>query len=156
MGAFIGAIIAFLIVMMLAYRSEFQPTLLALLGIGISAFGSAIIQIIVVNSEMAVASSLTWLAGTTYAKGWSELGYYLLGPLIVFIPIVYLVSDRIHTLALGDDTAKGLGLNVVKTRFLLALLATIIAASSVATVGTIGFVGLIAPTYGKDLTRTCP
>ncbi|WP_277679934.1 iron ABC transporter permease [Gracilibacillus dipsosauri] len=151
LGAFIGAIIAFLIVMMLAYRSEFQPTLLALLGIGISAFGSAIIQIIVVNSEMAVASSLTWLAGTTYAKGWSELGYYLLGPLIVFIPIVYLVSDRIHTLALGDDTAKGLGLNVVKTRFLLALLATIIAASSVATVGTIGFVGLIAPHMARIL-----
>ncbi|WP_082631245.1 iron ABC transporter permease [Gracilibacillus massiliensis] len=151
LGAFTGAIIAFLIVMVLAYRADFQPALLALLGIGVSAFGSAIIQIIVVRSDMAVASALTWLSGTTYAKSWTELLYYLVGPLIILVPIVFLVSDRIHTLALGDDTAKGLGLPVLKTRFYLALLASIVAAASVATVGTIGFVGLIAPHVARML-----
>ncbi|QGH34148.1 iron chelate uptake ABC transporter family permease subunit [Gracilibacillus salitolerans] len=151
LGAFIGALIAFLVVMLLAYRAEFQPALLALLGIGISAFGSAVIQIIVVRSDMAVASALTWLSGTTYAKTWTELTYYLVGPLIILVPIVYLVSDRIHTLALGDDTAKGLGLSVLKTRFYLALLASVVAAASVATVGTIGFVGLIAPHVARLL-----
>ncbi|SHM94632.1 iron complex transport system permease protein [Gracilibacillus kekensis] len=150
-GAFTGAIIAFLIVMVLAYRADFQPALLALLGIGVSAFGSAIIQIIVVRSDMAVASALTWLSGTTYAKSWTELLYYLVGPLIILVPIVFLISDRIHTLALGDDTAKGLGLPVLKTRFYLALLASIVAAASVATVGTIGFVGLIAPHVARML-----
>ncbi len=134
LGAFMGAIIAFLIVMVLAYRADFQPALLALLGIGISAFGSAIIQIIVVRSDMGVASALTWLSGTTYAKSWTELFYFLIGPLVILVPIVYIVSDRIHTLALGDDTAKGLGLPVLKTRFYLALLASIVAAASVATV----------------------
>ncbi len=151
LGAFIGALIAFIVVMLLAYRAEFQPALLALLGIGISAFGSAVIQIIVVRSDMAVASALTWLSGTTYAKTWTELTYYLVGPLIILVPIVYLVSDRIHTLALGDDTAKGLGLSVLKTRFYLALLASVVAAASVATVGTIGFVGLIAPHVARLL-----
>ncbi|WP_091484965.1 iron ABC transporter permease [Gracilibacillus orientalis] len=145
LGAFIGALAAFLVVMLLAYRAAFQPALLALLGIGVSAFGSAVIQIMVVRSDMAVASALTWLSGTTYATSWTELNYYLLGPLLILVPIVYLVSDRIHTLALGDDTAKGLGLSVWKTRFNLALLASVVAAASVATVGTIGFVGLIAP-----------
>ncbi|WP_018930944.1 iron ABC transporter permease [Gracilibacillus lacisalsi] len=151
LGAFIGAIAAFIVVMVLAYRAEFQPALLALLGIGISAFGSAVIQIMVVRSDMAVASALTWLSGTTYAKSWSELVYYLVGPLIILVPIVYLVSDRIHTLGLGDDTAKGLGLSVLKTRFYLALLASVVAAASVATVGTIGFVGLIAPHVARLL-----
>ncbi len=151
LGAFIGAITAFLFVMILAYRAEFQPTLLALLGIGVSAFGSAIIQIIVVRSDMAVASALTWLSGTTYAKSWTELMYYLLVPLLILVPIVYVVSDRIHTLSLGDDTAKGLGLHVLKTRFYLALLGSIVAAASVAAVGTIGFVGLIAPHVARML-----
>ncbi|MFD2655451.1 iron ABC transporter permease [Gracilibacillus thailandensis] len=151
LGAFIGAIVAFIVVMVLAYRAEFQPALLALLGIGISAFGSAVIQIMIVRSDMAVASALTWLSGTTYAKSWSELVYYLVGPLIILVPIVYLVSDRIHTLGLGDDTAKGLGLSVLKTRFYLALLASVVAAASVATVGTIGFVGLIAPHVARLL-----
>ncbi|UOQ85240.1 iron ABC transporter permease [Gracilibacillus salinarum] len=151
LGAFLGAVIAFLIVMALAYKADFQPALLALLGIGVSAFGSAVIQIIVVQSDMAVASALTWLSGTTYATSWTELVYYLLGPLVILVPLVYIVSDRIHTLALGDDTAKGLGLAVVKTRFYMALLASLVAAASVATVGTIGFVGLIAPHVARLL-----
>ncbi len=151
LGAFLGAMIAFIVIMILAYRADFQPSLLALLGIGISAFGSAIIQIIIVRSNMAVASALTWLSGTTYAKSWEELLYYLLGPFLLLIPIILLVNHLIQTLSLGDETAKGLGLNVLKTRFFLALLGSIIAAASVATVGTIGFVGLIAPHVARML-----
>ncbi|MDL4839308.1 iron ABC transporter permease [Aquibacillus rhizosphaerae] len=145
LGAFVGAIVAFLVVMGLSYRANFQPTLLALLGIGISAFGSAIIQILVVQADMSVASALTWLSGTTYAKSWNELFSYLLWPMVIVVPILYFQIRNIDTLSLGDDTAKGLGMNVMNTRFLMALLASLLAAASVAAVGTIGFVGLIAP-----------
>ncbi|CQR46500.1 Iron(3+)-hydroxamate import system permease protein FhuB [Paraliobacillus sp. PM-2] len=145
LGAFGGALLAFLIVMLLSYRAKFQPTLLALLGIGVSAFGSAIIQMLVVNADMGVASALTWLAGSTYAKSWSELFTYLVGPFLLVIPILLIQMRQMATLALGDDTAKGLGMRVTQTRFLLALWASLLAAASVAAVGSIGFVGLIAP-----------
>ncbi|UFT99878.1 iron ABC transporter permease [Radiobacillus kanasensis] len=151
MGAFIGAVIAFLVVMGLSYRAQFQPTLLALLGIGISAFGSAIIQILVVQADMSVASALTWLSGTTYAKSWDELFSYLLWPMVIILPILYLQIRNIDTLSLGDDTAKGLGMRVMTTRFNMALLASLLAAASVAAVGTISFVGLIAPHVSRML-----
>ena len=48
-------------------------------------------------------------------------------------------------LALGDDVARGLGVNVEKTKFVLTLLAALLAASAVSVVGMLGFVGLIIP-----------
>ncbi|MCT2536047.1 iron ABC transporter permease [Aquibacillus koreensis] len=151
LGAFAGAIVAFFIVMGLSYRAKFQPTILALLGVGISAFGSAVIQILVVEADMSVASALTWLSGTTYAKSWNELFNYLLWPMIIIIPILYFQIRNIETLSLGDDTAMGLGMRVMSTRFVLALIASLVAAASVAAVGTIGFVGLMAPHLARML-----
>jgi ferric hydroxamate transport system permease protein len=150
-GAFIGALVSFLIIMFLSNRSNFQPSVVALLGIGISAFGSAIIQIIVVDAKLGVASALTWLSGSTYARGWAELLQYLLIPVLVLLPILFMQMKKLDVLSIGDDAAAGLGLKVKATRFLLAALATLLAASAVSTVGTIGFVGLIAPHLARML-----
>ncbi|SFL49092.1 iron ABC transporter permease [Salibacterium qingdaonense] len=144
-GAMAGAILFFCIVMLLAVRAGFQPATLALLGIGVSAFGSAVIQILVVQADVTVTSALTWLSGTTYAKGWSEITAYLIWPLLFVIPFLLLRIRVLDTLALGDDTAAGLGLKVTRTRFQMALAAAVLAAFSVAAVGSIGFIGLIAP-----------
>lgn len=150
-GAMIGSFVFFIVVMLLAIRAKFQPTILALLGIGVSAFGSAIIQILVVQSDLGVAAALTWLSGTTYAKGWTEFFYYLIWPIVITFPLLVLRISILDTLSLGDDTAKGLGLRVMSSRFQLAFLATILAAFSVAAVGAIGFVGLIAPHFARLL-----
>ncbi|WP_371069384.1 iron ABC transporter permease [Sediminibacillus sp. JSM 1682029] len=151
LGAFIGALAAFLVVMGLSYRANFQPSLLALLGIGVSAFGSAIIQIVVVQADMAVASALTWLSGSTYAKSWEALLYYLLGPMLLLVPLLYLQIRNLNVLSLGDETAKGLGMKVSRTRFYMALIASLLAAASVSAVGTISFVGLLAPHAARIL-----
>ncbi|WP_404452380.1 iron ABC transporter permease [Virgibacillus necropolis] len=150
-GAMIGSFVFFMVVMLLAIRAKFQPTILALLGIGVSAFGSAIIQILVVKSDLGVAAALTWLSGTTYAKGWTEFTHYLIWPIVIIFPLLWLRISLLDTLSLGDDTAKGLGLRVMSSRFQLAFLATVLAAFSVAAVGAIGFVGLIAPHVARLL-----
>ncbi|WP_042142023.1 iron ABC transporter permease [Paucisalibacillus sp. EB02] len=150
-GAIIGAFLFFILIMILAIRAKFQPTILALLGIGISALGSAIIQILVVQSDLAVASALTWLSGSTYARGWAEFFQLLIWPIVILFPILLYRLRGMDILAFGDDTAKGLGVNVMSTRFELAFYATVLAAFSVAAVGTIGFVGLIAPHFSRLL-----
>lgn len=150
-GAMAGSLVFFLFVMLMAIRAQFKPTILALLGIGVSAFGSAIIQILVVQADMGVASALTWLSGTTYARGWSELINLLIWPILILVPLLFMRIRILDTLSLGDDTAKGLGVNVMRTRFQLALIATVLAAFSVAAVGSIGFIGLIAPHLSRLL-----
>lgn len=144
-GAMAGSILFFFLVMLFAVRAGFQPAILALLGIGVSAFGSAVIQVLVVQADITVTSALTWLSGTTYAKGWSEITTYLIWPIAVVFPFLFMRISISDTLSLGDDTAKGLGMKVMAARFQLAFSAAVLAAFCVAAVGSIGFIGLIAP-----------
>ena len=54
-------------------------------------------------------------------------------------------SEKLNILALGDETAKGLGLKVERVRFIFIALAALLAAAAVSIAGLLGFVGLIAP-----------
>ncbi|WP_416148012.1 iron ABC transporter permease [Salipaludibacillus sp. HK11] len=150
-GAIIGAFIAVAIVMVLSFKTNFQPAVMALMGIGISAVGSAIIQILIVRFNLNAAVALTWLSGSTYARGFHELQWFLIGPLIIVVPIAFYLIRQIDFLALGDETAIGVGLNVTFTRWSMIFLATVIAACAAAAAGTIGFVGLVAPHMARML-----
>ncbi|MGN0587536.1 MAG: FecCD family ABC transporter permease, partial [Oscillospiraceae bacterium] len=66
---------------------------------------------------------------------------YTVGGLILAV----LFADKLNILVLGDDTARGLGLNVELTRLAFTALAALLAASAVSVVGLLGFVGLIVP-----------
>ena len=54
-------------------------------------------------------------------------------------------SHYLNILQLGDDMAKGLGVNVEVTRIVLTAIAALLAASAVSVVGLLGFVGLVIP-----------
>ncbi|HEX5540776.1 MAG TPA: iron ABC transporter permease [Micromonospora sp.] len=54
-------------------------------------------------------------------------------------------AGRLDILALGDDTAAVLGLDVRRTRIVVTVLAVLLSAAAVTLVGPVGFVGLCAP-----------
>ncbi|MFE1256295.1 iron ABC transporter permease [Streptomyces fungicidicus] len=64
-----------------------------------------------------------------------------------------LIARRIDALALGDDTARGLGVPVRATRVTAVVLATLLSAAAVTLAGPIGFVGLCAPALARPLAR---
>lgn len=64
-----------------------------------------------------------------------------------------LTARRIDALALGDDTARGLGVPVRATRVTVVVLATLLSAAAVTLAGPIGFVGLCAPALVRPLAR---
>ncbi|MDN3272469.1 iron ABC transporter permease [Streptomyces sp. MA15] len=64
-----------------------------------------------------------------------------------------LVARRVDALALGDDTARGLGVPVRATRVTAVVLATLLSAAAVTLAGPIGFVGLCAPALARPLAR---
>lgn len=143
-AAFTGALGAALLIFAISRRGGMQPAKVALIGMAVSAFGSAVIQALVVKAQLRVASALTWLSGSTYARGWEELGWLLAWP-AVLLPLAWWLARRLDLLALGDASATGLGISAQRTRLLGGLLGAALAASAVATVGTVGFVGLLAP-----------
>lgn len=56
-----------------------------------------------------------------------------------------LLSGDMNVLALGEETARSLGLNVERCRMLLILTAAVLAGASVSFCGLVGFVGLLVP-----------
>ena len=59
-----------------------------------------------------------------------------------------------NILQLGDDTAKGLGLNTELTRVVFTAIAAVLAASAVSVAGLLGFVGLIVPHVARLIIGT--
>lgn len=139
-----GGIAAFAIVYVAAWSNGVSPTRLALVGVAMSAFGAAIINLLVVKSGLRVAQALVWLSGSTYARSWDEV-LRLAPAVIVITPLAWLVARELDFLALGDDLSRGLGQMVERSRLISLSLAVALAAAAVSVVGTIGFVGLIGP-----------
>ncbi|WP_318153849.1 Fe(3+)-hydroxamate ABC transporter permease FhuB [Paenibacillus vietnamensis] len=143
-GAFAGAVLVSAIVFWLGRKSGFQPAVVALLGLGVSAVGSAIVQILVIRMKLTVASALVWLAGTTYARTWEDFWQLIYWP-VILLPIAWLLARKIDVLQFSDATVTNLGLKVDRTRLWVGGLGVALAAAAVSVVGSIGFVGLIAP-----------
>jgi ferric hydroxamate transport system permease protein len=144
LAAFAGAVACAAIVFLFSAKGGLQPAMLALIGLAVSAMGSAAIQLLVIKAELRAAVALAWIAGSTYARGWSDLLRLLPWPLLL-LPIAWLQARRLDILALGDDSAAGVGLPITRSRLWLALMGVALAAAAVSTVGTVGFVGLLAP-----------
>lgn len=64
---------------------------------------------------------------------------------IVGILIALGLARSLNTVALGDDLARALGVNLTRTRVLSIVAVTLLCGSATATAGPIGFVGLVVP-----------
>lgn len=150
LGATLGAVLALGIILVTAWKNNFQPMLVALMGIAISAFGSAATQVFVVKAKLAVASALVWLSGSTYGKGWEDVQFALILFVLFIGPAIY-ITRSLDTLTFGDDVAAGLGLNIRSTRVWALIIGVAISTVAVSVVGTIGFIGLVAPHIARRL-----
>lgn len=142
--AFAGAMLAAVCIYILAWKDGIRPVRIILAGVAISAFlGSGISALMIFYSDR-VHSALLWMVGGLAARSWPHvdiiLPYAVLGFILACVGARYL-----NILQLGDDIAKGLGINVELTRVLLTAVAALLAASAVSVAGLLGFVGLIVP-----------
>lgn len=143
-AAFIGAVIAFGVVYVAAWQDGVAPARLALVGIAVSAFCAAGINLLVVKSKLQVAQALVWLAGSTYARQWDEVWQLLAFP-VILLPLGWLFARKLDVMALGEDLPRILGMRLQASRGVILAIAVALAAAAVSTVGTISFVGLISP-----------
>ncbi|MEK8229191.1 iron chelate uptake ABC transporter family permease subunit [Oerskovia sp. M15] len=94
-------------------------------------------------------------SGSIVQSGTSQVT--LAAPLVVLgLGGLILVAHRLDLLALGDDTATVLGIDVRGTRVVTILLAVLLSATAVTVAGPIGFVGLCAPVIVRLVARKVP
>ncbi len=147
-ATFIGALIATFLVYFIAKRTRASKTSIVLSGVAVSSFLNAIIDTILIIKPDSAMSRTYFLIG-----GFSGVTVADLRLPVLFIVISVVIAlgfgYDMNILSLGDETAKSLGLNVVRYRFLLIVVASLLAGSAISIAGLIGFVGLIVPHIGR-------
>ncbi|SFE84651.1 iron complex transport system permease protein [Paenibacillus catalpae] len=143
-AAFLGAVIALVILLLLSKRMTLSPSSFALVGVAVGAVFQAGIQYLLVKHPSDVNMALLWMSGSLWGRDWQDV-LSLLPWIAILTPLVWLSYPKLNVLQLGDEGSAALGMNVPRQRFLLLALAALLTGSSVAAVGSIGFIGLIAP-----------
>lgn len=92
-----------------------------------------------------------WLLGSLAAVTPQDAGWAAAGILLPLIPL-WLVRWRMDLLALPEDEARALGVNIRSLRALVIVCATLMTASAVAIAGVIGWIGLVVPHGARLLT----
>ena len=142
--AFVGAMLAAICIYILAWKNGIKPVRIILAGVAVSAFLSAGISGLMIFYSDRVHGALMWMVGGLAARSWPHvsiiLPYAIIGLVLALASAYYL-----NILQLGDEMARGLGVNVEVTRIVMTAIAALLAASAVSVVGLLGFVGLVVP-----------
>jgi iron complex transport system permease protein len=149
LAAFAGATGAVLLALLVARAAgsagRGDPRTLLMAGVVIGAFANAVIMIALANAPPnTIRGALWWMMGSVADATWSALPWIALLVFMGGTALVYWARE-IDLLALGDEAAAAMGVNVEAATRRIYILAALLAAATVAAAGLIGFVGLIVP-----------
>jgi iron complex transport system permease protein len=149
-AAFVGALTAALLVYFIAQKTGASRMAIVLSGTAVSSFIGAITDtVLTVKPDTAISRTEFLIGGLSGIV----LQQVKIPSLIILTSIfaLILLGYDMNVLALGDETAKSLGMKVPLYRFLFLALAALLAGSAVSFAGLIGFVGLIIPHAARFL-----
>lgn len=161
--AFVGALGTVLLVQALARTPSgavpVETMLLA--GVTVSAvLNSLLLFLVSVAPSEKLHGVVWWLLGNLQVVDWRLL--QIVGAIVAAgLAAAILLARDLNLLALGDEPAAHLGLEVTRSRRLLFVIASLVTGATVASCGIIGFVGLIVPhavrlVVGPDHRRLVP
>ncbi|WP_091446607.1 iron ABC transporter permease [Micromonospora yangpuensis] len=150
-----GGLVAAALVMALAAGGQASTTRLILAGSAIALALNSLTMLLLLLFEQGTIGLFAWGNGSLVQSDLHALTQ--LAPVIaVAVGALLLLGHRLDILALGDDTATVLGLDVRRTRLLVTLLAVLLSAVAVTLTGPVGFVGLCAPVIVRLLAPVFP
>jgi iron complex transport system permease protein len=114
-------------------------------GVVVGAFANAVIMVALAGADASVVrGALWWMMGSAADASWSGvrgLAVYV----VVGVAVLLVLARAIDVLALGEDTAAGMGVDVARVALGVYVAAALLAAGTVAAAGLVGFVGLLVP-----------
>lgn len=127
-------------------NAPYDTMSMVLSGIIISALFSSLISLVkyVADPQDTLPTITYWLLGSLELG----LGLHFVAGVVGIIcgsVVLYALRWKLNLLALSDDEAKALGVNLLLLRVVVILACTVIVACSVGMCGVIGWVGLLVP-----------
>lgn len=159
-AAFGGALVAVLAVVVLTRRTGASRTAVILSGVAMNSIFTAFR-----DGLTTLVPEVSALSGQFRVGGFASVSTARLLPagimIVVGLAIALTLCNDLDVLALGEDTARSLGMPVRRMRTLFLLLAALMAGAAVSFAGLLGFVGLLVPhvvrnLVGNDSRRLLP
>jgi iron complex transport system permease protein len=161
-AAFAGACLSVVVVYRLARTgATVLPGALLLAGVVVNTVAAAGVVVIQYFADYSRALQiLRWTIGSL-----DVVGFDLIWRMLLFLTpgwvVLLLLARDLHLLAVDEETAQSLGVNVRRSERLVYVSASLIVGVTVAVGGTIGFVGLIVPhavrlMFGEDVRVVMP
>lgn len=153
LAAFLGAVVAVLVVLLVAraVAGHADPRVLLMAGVVVGAFCTALVMVALATApENTVRGALWWMMGSLGDAQWRGVRWIALYVALGIALLIVWARD-VDVLALGEEAAASLGLPVERVTRRIYFAASLLAAATVAGAGLIGFVGLIVPAIGRAL-----
>lgn len=145
-AAFLGAVSTIALVLLLARaRLAFETNAAIMIGVIFTAFANAALSLVLsVLSPYELQAFFFWFMGSFGEAEWPAL---LPGGAVVLLlsGIVYALSWKLNAVAVDEQFAAQVGVNVEMVKTILLVAASLLTAVVVSIAGTVGFVGLIVP-----------
>lgn len=144
--AFLGSLTTVLAVLFLTSgrKNPGKETLL-LSGVMVNALCSAVILfLLAMVPNQNLAGAVFWLMGDLSAAE----GYHVFVLTVLTLPcaaMIFLLSNSMNLMVLGQESAQSLGVNVAATRNSLLVITSLMVSAAVCQTGPLGFVGLVIP-----------
>lgn len=151
--AVVGALGVLLCVLAVSYRIK-ENTSLLIVGIMIgNVAGAAVSLLQSVSNPDAIKLFVIWTFGSLSSVSLNQM--YFMGPLIISgLIIAFLLQKDLNMLLLGDNYARGLGVNVHRIRLWIILSTALLAGTTTAFTGPIAFIGVAVPHIVRGVLRT--
>ncbi len=141
--------------LILVYRmslthGKINPITMILAGVVMNVVASSIISFSKYYFEDSLNSIVYWLMGGIFMVSWDKLAVCILIFAMIYAYFQH-HSMRLNILALDEQSAQSLGVNVHRLRAVVFILSTLLVSVAVSFSGIIGFVGLIVPHVSRSL-----
>lgn len=153
LAACMGASLVLLLVLAVSRRVTSNVSLL-IVGMMFGSIAGALVSLLqnFANPD-ALKLFIVWTLGSLSSVGWSDM--QMLVPVLLLGGLFVVLSLKpLNGLMLGEDYARGLGINVSRTRLYIVLATGLLAGGVTAFCGPIAFVGVAVPHIARGLFRT--
>lgn len=148
--AFLGGMIAFMLVYSLSWKGGLSPLRIILVGVAVNAMFTGLMSAFNSGTGSSYSGAASIVNANITQKTWDDFGTLVIY-VVVGIIASFFVCGRCNLLALEDKTARSLGVNVTRSRIIISVIAVLLASISTAVIGPISFLGLIVPHIARLL-----
>ena len=152
-AAVAGALFVLLAVLAVSFRIRNSVSLLIVGMMFGSMTGSLVSVLQNYSNPDAVKLFVVWTFGSLASVTWSQM-QVMLPLLLAGFFIAFILQKRLNSFLLGENYARGLGVSVASTRFLIIAATGILAGAATAFTGPIAFVGIAVPHLARGLFKT--